>query len=117
MLLKTPRLYPKKRVSLFRLAMVMGFSFLLFMSRSLWFMVHCWKKSLRACGVSTRPARETERLLEYLGKTSEINGKTSEFFPKTWEIFWRMWEFFWMLSESLWKMWNTTVGVLRRRQS
>jgi len=44
MLLETPRLYPKKRVSLFRLAMVVGFPFLLFMSRSLRFMVHCWKK-------------------------------------------------------------------------
>jgi hypothetical protein len=41
MLLETPRLYPKKRVSLFRLAMVVGFPFLLFMSRSLRFMVHC----------------------------------------------------------------------------
>ena len=93
MLLETPRLYPKKRVSLFRLAMVVGFPFLLFMSRA----YGSWctaEKKLRACGVSTRPARETERLLEYLGKMSEcrevmseINGKTSELFPKTWEIF------------------------------
>ena len=34
MLLETPRLYPEKRVSLFRLAMVVGFPFLLFMSRA-----------------------------------------------------------------------------------
>ena len=59
------------------------------------------KKSLRDCGVSTRPARETERLLEYLGKTSEcrevmseINGKTSEFFSKTSELFPKTWELF-----------------------